>query len=133
MIIDGGVDMKNHDNMGDLYFVRLSSLISMLLKGSVFATIAITIIAVIFLFVDRSAVSLAMFFSVVIKGVIALISEIIVSYLIQVFCELVMYLHNISESLEEMNSRVDSSNQFHSVSSDDDSFEARVNSYEENQ
>jgi hypothetical protein len=44
-----------------------------------------------------------------------------------------MYLHNISESLEEMNSKGNSSNQSHDVSSDDDSFEARVNSYEEGQ
>lgn len=125
--------MKNRDNMEDLYFVRLSSIISMFLKISVFATIAFVIIAAIFSLLDGSATSLSMLFSFIIKGVIALISEIIGSYLIQVFCELVMYLHNISESLEEMNSRVDSSNQSNNVSSDDDSFEARVNSYEEGQ
>lgn len=125
--------MKSHDDIKDLYFIRLSSLISVLLKISVIATVIITIIVTIGALLDGSATSLSMLFSFIVKGIIALVSEIIGFYLIQVFCELVMYLHNISESLEEMNSRNESSNQSHDVSSDDDSFEARVNSYEEGQ
>lgn len=125
--------MKSHDNLADLYFVRLSIIIGILLKIAVFFTAAATVIGVISAFSDKSDPDLLAVLIIIVKGVIAIISEIISVYLIQVFCELVMYLHNISESLEEMNLKGNSSNQSHNISTDDDSFEALVNSYEENQ